>query len=113
MKGSLINFDARLEDSEGEPEIDSRPKADIGSAPHPDPDAADRIPKAWSTVDRVLDVWYVSKTKPDEMVRYEDYRKLPRDPEESVKLVAECFFKWGDLAYSACEFPPLHLHPFN
>lgn len=72
----------------------------------PDPNAVDRIPRSWSTVDRVLDVWYRSKSGEDhESVQHRNYRKLPDDPEESIKLVSECYFKWGDLPYSSCELP--------
>lgn len=72
------------------------------SAPAPDPDAEARIPIGWSTCDRVLDVWFESKS--GSLVRYCDYRGLPSDPEVSIALVLKGYFKWRDLSYDECEF---------
>ncbi|KAK4703254.1 hypothetical protein P7C70_g2963, partial [Phenoliferia sp. Uapishka_3] len=99
-KGSQVTFDAKMEDEAEDGEED---KVVLGSAPLPDPDATSRIPAAWSTVDRILDVFYRSKNGKD-TIRYQDYKKLPSDPEESIELVEECYFKWGELPYSSCEF---------
>lgn len=102
-KGSQVSFEPPKDDilEEGEEEA----AAPTGSAPPPDPDAADRIPRARSTVDRVLDVWYKSRQPGGRSVRHSDYSKLPQDPAESIQLVSECYFKWGDLPYSDCAFP--------
>lgn len=103
-RGSTVTFDTMTED---EPEDGEEEKVVVvGSAPLPDPNATERIPLAWSTVDRVLDVFYKAK-KGDGMVRFENYRNLPTDPKESIQLVEECYFKWGELPYSACAFFPL------
>ncbi|KAM0751888.1 hypothetical protein T439DRAFT_325084 [Meredithblackwellia eburnea MCA 4105] len=104
-RGSTVNFDSRPEDI---PEDGEDPDAPPPTgAPLPDPDATSRIPVAWSTVDRILDVFYKSKNG-SSMVRFQDYKKLPEEWEESIKLVQECYFKWGELPYAASttEAPP-------
>ncbi|GAA6047763.1 hypothetical protein JCM3770_001766 [Rhodotorula araucariae] len=111
-RGSLVKFEAAKDD---DPEDDDPTDGDdnSGEAPLPDPNALERIPEAWRTVDRVLDVWYTHpKTGSD--VAFADYhKKLPADPEESIKLVSQCYIKWGDLAYaqSTTEEPPKEDEP--
>jgi hypothetical protein len=112
--GSRINFEAPIEndidlsdDREDEPTPESTAEV-IHSAPKEDPNAEERISAAWSTIDRVLDVFYRGKNNGDR-IKYEDYyRNLPSDPAESMKLVVEGYFKWGDLPYadSTIEAPP-------
>lgn len=101
-KGSQISFEAPNDD---EPEDGEEPtvRSKKGGAPGPDLGAIDRIPKAWSTVDRVLEVYYKANKVGGESILHRKYKNLPEDPEESIKLVEECYFKWKDLAYSACE----------
>lgn len=103
-KGSQISFDLPNEEDEAEPEgAETEPKVhDI--EPQPDPEAMSRIPKAWSTVDRVLEVEYRSPVRHDKIILHRAYSNLPKDPEESIKLVSQCYFKWKDLPYSACKF---------
>lgn len=104
QKGSPIAFEVAPVGDEAEDGEDESAKAPIGMAPLPDPNAEERIPKSWRTPDRVLDVWYFSKAGANrDPVRWRNYRNLPEDPEESIKLVAEVYFKWGDLPYGACE----------
>lgn len=101
-KGSPIAFEVAPVGDEAEDGEEAR--VHVGTAPLPDPGAEDRIPKSWKTPDRVLNVWYQSKSGANrESVVHANYRNLPEDPEESIKLVAECYFKWGDLPYSGCE----------
>ncbi|ORY90852.1 hypothetical protein BCR35DRAFT_299456 [Leucosporidium creatinivorum] len=109
QKGSPIAFEVAPVGDEAEDGEDESAKAPIGMAPLPDPTAEERIPKSWRTPDRVLDVWYFSKAGANrDPVRWRNYRNLPEDPEESIKLVAEVYFKWGDLPYGAStlEVPP-------
>lgn len=103
-KGSLVSFE--LPPIEDEPEDGEEDKVvPLGSAPLPDPNARDRIPKSWSTVDRVLNVWYISKkANSTQPVEWKNYRKLPEDPMESIRLIVSCHFKWGELPYGQCEF---------
>lgn len=102
-KGSLVSFELPPVGDEPEEGEEER-VVPVGSAPLPDPNARDRIPKSWSTVDRVLNVWYQSKKGPEHpAVEWRNYRKLPEDPEESIKLVMHCHMKWGDLPYGQGE----------
>ncbi|KPV76938.1 uncharacterized protein RHOBADRAFT_51918 [Rhodotorula graminis WP1] len=106
-RGSLVKFETAKDDDpeDADPTDDQE---DAGEAPLPDPNALERIPEAWRTVDRVLDVWYKHpKTGVD--TPFASFKKrLPEDPGESIKLVSQCYFKWGDLAYSSStvEEPP-------
>ena len=103
-RGSLVKFETAKDDDpeDADPTDDQE---DAGEAPLPDPNALERIPEAWRTVDRVLDVWYKHpKTGVD--TPFASFKKrLPEDPGESIKLVSQCYFKWGDLAYSSCASP--------
>lgn len=106
--GSRISFDAPIEndldlgeDGDDMPETDEVMEDQPDAAPKNDPDAEDRIPKAWSTIDRVLDVWYKG-SKPGQTIQYCDYRGT-LDPEESMELVVQGYFKWCDRAYVECE----------
>ncbi|GEM09221.1 chromatin remodeling complex subunit, Chd3 [Rhodotorula toruloides] len=99
-RGSTVTFEPANDD---DPD-DSDPtdvKAENEEAPLPDPNALDRIPKTWRTVDRILDVWYDHPKKEGEHVGFTEYRKkLPQDADESVKLVSQCYIKWGELPYA-------------
>ncbi|KAL8279021.1 hypothetical protein RQP46_008690 [Phenoliferia psychrophenolica] len=105
-RGSTVTFDSKPEDDEKEDGEEDRPAA-TGSAPLPDAAAEDRIPIAWKTVDRVLDVNYRSRNGRT-TVRHANYRDLPADPAESIELIDDCYIKWGDLPYSSStwEAPP-------
>lgn len=103
-KGSQISFDAPNEEDEEEPEGAEIETQVFDIEPQPDPGALSRIPKAWSTVDRVLEVQYRSPVRHDRLIFYRAYPNLPKDPEESIKLVSQCLFKWRDLPYEACKF---------
>lgn len=104
-RGSQIVFDAPPPPDEPE-EPDNDPNAEpMGQIPLPDPDAESRIPKSWITPERILNVFYESKKGAGYgEVEFRNYRNLPEDPMESIGLVRECFFKWGDLPYSNCEY---------
>ncbi|GAA5857411.1 hypothetical protein JCM8547_002265 [Rhodosporidiobolus lusitaniae] len=110
--GSKVSFEPVKEDEaeDGEEDKDSDNEKDA-LAPLPDPNIMDRLPKAWVTVDRVLDVWYRHPKKEDEELRYDDYVRrydLPEDVEEQLELVTKAKLKWCDLAYreSTDETPP-------
>lgn len=107
-RGSLVKFEtAKDDDPEDADPTDTN--EDEGEAPLPDPTALERIPEAWRTVDRVLDVWY-KHPKSGEDTPFAGFKKhLPKDPSESIKLVSQCYVKWGDLAYGACASPLLPL----
>ena len=104
-RGSTVTFDAPKDDDPEDAEPDADKKEDIGEAPLPDPNAEERVPRAWKTVDRILDVEYVHPKKVGETVPFHTFRKkmLPKEPEQSIKLVARCYIKWGDLAYKEGE----------
>lgn len=92
------------------------------------PDAHLRIPPAWKTVDRVLDIllWRPKKKVDDEAMEHQrkiafefgeqpsdDYvlsldsweRATKRDmSEKDTRHVAYAFFKWNDLGYEDCEY---------
>lgn len=109
-KGSPIAFETPIVGDE--PEDDEDPnatKTPISAAPLPDPEAIDRIPKTWSTVDRVLDLWYLDPDGGEEDIQHRFARKLPENPEESLKLVTRGYFKWGELPYASAtiEEPPV------
>lgn len=74
----------------------------IGTSPLPDPNAESKVPVAWKTVDRILDVYYTSATT-GKLIRFKDHHSLPEEAKDSIKLVASCYIKWGELAYSVCE----------
>ncbi|SGY67920.1 BQ5605_C004g02825 [Microbotryum silenes-dioicae] len=107
-RGSTVNFDLPTQDDPEDDEDPSKPRELPIMAPLPDPDAEDRIPKSWKTVDRVLDIFYHAKTEGREPVNWRNWRGGPEDPDESVKLVAKGFFKWCDLPYGSAtrEEPP-------
>ena len=90
------------------------------------PDAHLRIPSAWKTVDRVLDIllWRPKKGGDDETVEHQrkiasEFGEQPGDDyvlsldswerarkndlaEEDIHHVAYAFFKWNDLGYEEC-----------
>lgn len=116
--GPRINLDPPPEGNELED--DEIPSADdagkpakarmmSGEPPRPDPEAELRIPIAWRTVDRVLDVGFRTK-KAGQPKFYLDIprRILDADPEETIDEVEEIDVKWGDLPYSEWtrEAPP-------
>ncbi|SCV72600.1 BQ2448_4137 [Microbotryum intermedium] len=107
-RGSTVNFDLPTQDDPEDDEDPTKPREIPITAPLPDPDAEERIPKTWKTVDRVLDVFYHAKTGGREPVNWRNWRGGPEDPDESVKLVAKGFFKWCDLPYGSAtrEEPP-------
>ncbi|GAA5876848.1 hypothetical protein JCM3774_000791 [Rhodotorula dairenensis] len=108
-RGSTVTFDAPKDDDPEDAEPDASKKEDLGEAPLPDPNAEERVPKPWKTVDRILSVAYKHPKKVGETVEYYAFKKkLPEDPNESIKLVAQCYIKWGDLAYkeATLEAPP-------
>ncbi|GAA5841516.1 hypothetical protein JCM9279_000677 [Rhodotorula babjevae] len=106
-RGSLVKFEtAKDDDPEDADPTDA--KEDEGEAPLPDPTALERIPEAWRTVDRVLDVWY-KHPRTGEDTPFAKFKKhLPKEASESIKLVSQCYLKWGDLTYgsSTTEEPP-------
>ncbi|GAA5891901.1 hypothetical protein JCM5296_003266 [Sporobolomyces johnsonii] len=108
-RGSTVSFEPPQDDAsdDEDPTASTNAKDDLGSAPAPDPDAIDRIPKGWRTVERVLDAWYTSPKTGNE-VHFSDFKTRPEDADESVKLVSKCYMKWGDLPYAQCteEEPP-------
>lgn len=110
-RGSTVTFEPAKDD---DPE-DADPtdvKNENEEAPLPDPNALDRIPKSWRTVDRILDVWYDHPKKEDEHISFADYRKkMPQDADESVKLVSQCYIKWGELPYGQCASVPRSFQP--
>jgi len=91
------------------------------------PDAHLRIPSAWKTVDRVLDIllWRPKKGGDDETMEHQrkiasEFGEQPSDDyvlsldswerarkndlaEEDIHHVAYAFFKWNDLGYEECE----------
>lgn len=92
--------------------------------PAPEPDAQERIPAAYKTPDRILDVYFQrslvksssaakgkrkgggSKGKVDEEVHINEVEEsLLEDSETSLPLVARCLVKWQDLGYEQCESP--------
>lgn len=102
-KGSPIAFEVAPVGDEAE-DGEEEAKVAISSAPMPDPTAEERIPKSWKTPERVLLAYYTNPGgahKPP--VTWDKFKGMPEDPEESIKLVVECYFKWGDLPYGACE----------
>ncbi|GAA5998174.1 uncharacterized protein JCM10292_002374 [Rhodotorula paludigena] len=107
QRGSTVSFEpAKDDDPEDADPTDEGDKDD--ESPLPDPNALERIPKTWRTVDRVLNVWYKNK-RGDKEIEYLHYRKrLPENVEDGLSLVAQCHIKWGDLAYAAgtTEAPP-------
>ncbi|GAA5951446.1 hypothetical protein JCM21900_004412 [Sporobolomyces salmonicolor] len=108
-RGSTVSFEPPKDDASGDedPTASTEFKDDLGSAPAPDPDAMDRIPNGWRTVERVLDAWYTSPKSGREM-HFSDFKTRPEDADETVKLVCKCYIKWGDLPYAQCteEEPP-------
>ncbi|GAA5831036.1 hypothetical protein JCM11251_005118 [Rhodosporidiobolus azoricus] len=109
-RGPTVSFEPPKDDELEEGE-DADNDAD-DEAPLPNPNAMECIPKAWRTVDRVLEVWYDHPKKEDEEVLHSDYVRrydLPEDVDEAVKLVSQCKIKWGDLPYAQCtdEAPPM------
>lgn len=100
QRGSTVSFEpAKDDDPEDADPTDEGDKDD--ESPLPDPNALERIPKTWRTVDRVLNVWYKNK-RGDKEIEYLHYRKrLPENVEDGLSLVAQCHIKWGDLAYAA------------
>ncbi|GAA5979555.1 hypothetical protein JCM10908_002967 [Rhodotorula pacifica] len=108
-RGSTVTFDAPKDDDPEDAEPDAGRTEDVGEAPLPDPNAEERVPRAWKTVDRILSVAYKHPKKADETVEFYAFKKkMPEDPDESIKLVAQCYIKWGDLAYkeATLEAPP-------
>lgn len=103
-RGSLTTLDLAQDDiaEDGEDPAAIERARLLGSAPLPDPDAESKVPIAWKTVDRILDVYYTS-TATGNLIRYKDHRSLPVEAKDSIKLVALCYIKWGELAYSVCE----------
>ncbi|KAK4056311.1 hypothetical protein OIO90_002755 [Microbotryomycetes sp. JL221] len=113
QRGSQIVFDAPPAGEEPE-ESDNDKTELIGQIPLPDPNAEDRIPQSWRTPDRILNVWYQSKKNGEtNLVEHRNYRNLPIEPEESVKLIRDAYIKWGDLPYSNAsrEAPPAEDDP--
>jgi len=92
------------------------------------PDAQLKIPPAWKTVDRVLDIllWRPMKGGDDEVMEHQrkiafELGEQPSDEyvtsldswerknreditEENIHHVAYAFFKWNDLGYEDCEY---------
>lgn len=99
-RGSLVKFETAKDDDPEDADPTDTGDKDDGEAPLPDPNALERVPEAWRTVDRVLDVWY-THPKTGEDTAFASFQKyLPDDPDESIKLVSQCYLKWGDLAYA-------------
>lgn len=110
-RGSTVSFEPTKDDDpeDGEDDKDDR---DDGAAPIPDPNAEDRIPVAWRTVERVLDVVYRNPRKEGETLSYAEFSRKkdwPEEVEEQLKLVELCKIKWCDLAYRECAFSFLSL----
>ncbi|GAA5949876.1 hypothetical protein JCM10213_005794 [Rhodosporidiobolus nylandii] len=108
-RGSTVSFEPAKDDEPEDGAEEGDEKDD--QAPLPDANAEDRIPVAWRTVDRVLEVWYQHPKREGEKVPHADYARrydLPEDTEEALALVVQCKMKWGDLAYRECtdEAPP-------
>lgn len=102
-RGSTVTFDAPKDDDPEDAEPDGDAKDKLGEAPLPDPTAKDKVPVAWKTIDRVLNVTYKHPRKKNETVDFAAFRKrLPEDPNESIRLVAQSYIKWCDLAYKEC-----------
>ncbi|GAA6035092.1 hypothetical protein JCM8097_002180 [Rhodosporidiobolus ruineniae] len=102
-RGSTVSFEPAKEDEAEDGASDADGDDEDGDAPLPDPNALDRIPKSWTTVDRLLEVLYHHPKRPEDEVRHEDYVRrydLPEDPAEAAKLIAICKVKWGDLPYN-------------
>uniref|UniRef100_A0A0K3CFQ2 BY PROTMAP: gi/472581396/gb/EMS19135.1/ chromatin remodeling complex subunit, Chd3 [Rhodosporidium toruloides NP11] n=1 Tax=Rhodotorula toruloides TaxID=5286 RepID=A0A0K3CFQ2_RHOTO len=107
-RGSTVTFEPANDDDDEDADP-TDVKDENEEAPLPDPNALDRIPKTWRTVDRILDVWFDHPKKEGEHVGFTEYRKkLPQDADESIKLVSQCYIKWGELPYaqSTIEAPP-------
>ncbi|GAA5982615.1 hypothetical protein JCM11641_002601 [Rhodosporidiobolus odoratus] len=109
QRGSTVSFDTAKDDEPEDGADEDEDRDDL--APLPDADAMKRIPQAWRTVDRVLEVWYFHPKRPQDEVRHDDYERryeLPEQPDEALKLISQCKIKWGDLAYRECtdEAPP-------
>ena len=103
------------------------PSEDLGPA-EAIPDAQLRIPPAWKTVDRVLDIllWRPKKGSDDEAMEHQrkiafEFGEQPSDEyvfsldswerankgditEKHIRHVAYAFFKWNDLGYEDCEY---------
>lgn len=148
-KVTLMDHPALEENRDSEPTTavgdtrDSTPPITFGDViedaplPSPDdgpaeaiPDAHLRIPPAWKTVDRVLDIllWRQREDNDNETMEHQrrivfesgeqpsdDYifsldrweRANKRDiAEKDIRYVAYAFFKWNDLGYDNCEFCP-------
>lgn len=110
-RGSTVTFDAPKDDDPEDAEPDDDKKDKLGEAPLPDANAEERVPRAWRTVDRVLNVWYKhpNPKKSEEVVEYSSFKKkLPENQDDSIPLVAQCYVKWCDLAYKEGR-PSIHL----
>ncbi|BGP05427.1 Chromatin remodeling factor mit1 [Rhodotorula toruloides] len=107
-RGSTVTFEPANDDDDEDADP-TDVKHENEEAPLPDPNALDRITKSWRTVDRILDVWFDHPKKEGEHVGFTEYRKkLPQDADDSIKLVSQCYIKWGELPYaqSTIEAPP-------
>lgn len=97
-KGPTVALDATSENDIAED--GAAVEEEEGRAILMEPDAEERVPVAWRTVDRVLDVFYdVGRAT---LVPHHDYRKIPADPLESLAQVGECYIKWCGLPYNQC-----------
>ncbi|GAA6063350.1 hypothetical protein JCM10212_004371 [Sporobolomyces blumeae] len=112
--GSTVNFNQSTEgddldpDEDADPDRTARQKAIASrTAPKPDPEIEKQIPAAWKTVDRVLDVQFLSPATGN-LIGLDRFKARPKDDEESVKLVAKAYVKWGGLPYgqSTWSTPP-------
>jgi len=117
--GPRINLDPppegnELEDDEVSIFTENDPSAKqhqmSGSPPKADPDAEQRIPAAWRTVDRILDAGFQQK-RPGDPPKF--YLEMPHwilesHPAETIGKVEQIDVKWGDLPYGEWtrEAPP-------
>jgi chromodomain-helicase-DNA-binding protein 4 len=113
-RGSTVSFEPTKDDDPEDGEEDGKDEDD-GLAPIPDANAEDRIPVAWKTTDRVLDVTYRHPRKEGETIGYEKFVERgdwPEEVEEQLEMVEMCKIKWCDLAYRECtssSFPSFFL----
>jgi hypothetical protein len=68
------------------------------------PDAIEKIPKEWSSPDRILEVFYWPKSSYGaDYIPSANMKKLSDDPLESIDRIAKIYVKWQGLAYESGE----------
>ena len=94
-RGSTVSFEPSKDDLPEDGEEEKAKLEQIGAAPLPDPNAVDRIPTAWSTVDRILNVWYRSRAvgQQRDAVEFKNAKKMPEDPMDHLPMIELCYFK--------------------